>query len=100
MYKATIKELEQEINDLILNNASNSIINPIRQELARQQQLQAQYEAQQKQEAKKQAELAKKQEILARLLAQCSPPPPRTNLEAIKRILESLNNLQSKLLSI
>ena len=85
MYKATIKELEQEINDLILNNASNSIINPIRQELARQQQLQAQYEAQQKQEAKKQAELAKKQEILARLLAQCSTPP-RTNLEAIKRI--------------
>ena len=76
MYKATIKELEQEINDLILNNASNSIINPIRQELARQQQLQAQYEAQQKQEAKKQAELAKKQEILARLLAQFSPPPP------------------------
>ena len=46
-----------------------------------------------------QAELAKKQEILARLLAQCSTPP-RTNLEAIKRILESLNNLQSKLLSI
>ena len=45
MYKATIKELEQEINDLILNNASNSIINPIRQELAQQQQLQAQYEA-------------------------------------------------------
>ena len=79
MYKATIKELEQEINDLILNNASNSIINPIRQELARQQQLQAQYEAQQKQEAKKQAELAKKQEILARLLAQCSTPP-RTEL--------------------
>ena len=76
MYKATIKELEQEINDLILNNASNSIINPIRQELARQQQLQAQYEAQQKQEAKKQAALAKKQEILARLLARCSPPPP------------------------
>ena len=31
MYKATIKELEQEINDLILNNASNSIItNPTR----------------------------------------------------------------------
>ena len=55
--------------------------------------------SQQEQEAKKQAELAKKQEILARLLAQCSTPP-RTNLEAIKRILESLNNLQSKLLSI
>ena len=31
---------------------------------------------QQEQEAKKQAELAKKQEILARLLAQCSTPPP------------------------
>ena len=34
---------------------------------------------QQEQEAKKQAELAKKQEILARLLAQCSPPPPAQN---------------------
>ena len=99
MYKATIKELEQEINDLILNNASNSIINPIRQELARQQQLQAQYEAQQKQEAKKQAELAKKQEILARLLAQCSTPPPH-KFRSNQTHLESLNNLQSKLLSI
>ena len=33
--------------------------------------------SQQEQEAKKQAELAKKQEILARLLAQCSTPPHR-----------------------
>ena len=32
--------------------------------------------SQQEQEAKKQAELAKKQEILARLLAQCSTPSP------------------------
>ena len=40
--------------------------------------------SQQEQEAKKQAELAKKQEILARLLAQCSTPPPHriTSLHA------------------
>ena len=43
---------------------------------------------------------AQKQANLARLIAQCSTPPPSTDLAAIKRILESLNNLQSKLLSI
>ena len=47
-----------------------------------------------------QAELAKKQEILARLLAQCSTPPPHKFRSNQTHFLESLNNLQSKLLSI
>ena len=55
--------------------------------------------SQQEQEAKKQAELAKKQEILARLLAQCSPPP-RTELQACTRIISSLESLQDKLTKI
>ena len=55
--------------------------------------------SQQEQEAKKQAELAKKQEILARLLAQCSPPP-RTELRACTRIISSLESLQDKLTKI
>ena len=54
---------------------------------------------QQEQEAKKQAELAKKQEILARLLAQCSTPP-RTELQACTRIISSLESLQDKLTKI
>ena len=52
--------------------------------------------SQQEQEAKKQAELAKKQEILARLLAQCSTPP-RTELQACTRIISSLESLQANL---
>ena len=55
--------------------------------------------SQQEQEAKKQAELAKKQEILARLLAQCSTPP-RTELQACTRIISSLESLQDKLTKI
>ena len=56
-------------------------------------------------EKEQQAELVEKQQAqkqanLARLITQCSTPPPSTDLAAIKRILESLNNLQSKLLSI
>ena len=45
-------------------------------------------------------EKAQKQAHLARLIAQCSTPPPSTDLLAIKRVLESLNTLQSKLLFI
>ena len=43
-----------------------------------------------------QAALAKKQEILARLLAQCSTPP-RTELQACTRIISSLESLQANL---
>ena len=39
---------------------------------------------------------AKKQEILARLLAQCSTPP-RTELQACTRIISSLESLQANL---
>ncbi|MGX2973267.1 hypothetical protein [Helicobacter sp. T3_23-1059] len=52
-----------------------------------------------KQEQEKEKQEALKQAEQESLLAQCSTPSPSTDLVAIKRVLESLNALQAKLLS-
>ncbi|MGX2973295.1 hypothetical protein [Helicobacter sp. T3_23-1059] len=112
MYKQEIQEIENGIRDLSTHNGNTIAINALKKALNELIALQEQYEAklakkqteldsllQTKQEQEKEKQEALKQAELARLLAQCSTPPPSTDLVAIKRVLESLNTLQTKLLS-
>ena len=106
MYKQKIQEVENGIRDLRTHNGNTIAINALKNALNELIALQEQYEAelakkeqQTKQEQEKERQEALKQAEQERLLAQCSTPPPSTDLVAIKRVLESLNALQAKLLS-
>ena len=83
-----------------LTQAQNTLKSLQNQLTTTQAELDSLIKMQKEQQAELEKQQAQKQAHLARLIAQCSTPPPSTDLVAIKRILESLNNLQSKLLSI